>query len=184
MTLENVFTVGKPASTEHPTFMGNYIGLVSEPDILEALELQAVRFREFAESIPAHQLHVVHAPYSWTIAEVLGHCTDTERVFSYRALRFAAGDKTPLPGFDENLYAAAFNYEACDLVDLLDEWGHLRRANTLFFSRLNPSQWLHIGTANDSACSVRALAYAMVGHLRHHASILQKRLGIVNRAII
>lgn len=180
MSQDAIYEVGYPAANEHPPFMGNYIKLVYESNVLDAMEQQAIRFREFMESVPANQLHILHAPYTWTIAEVLGHCNDTERVFSYRAMRIAAGDKTPLPGFDENLQVAAFDYGVCDLNDLVDEWGHLRRSNIHLFSRLTSKQWREIGTASDNACSTRALAYAIVGHLRHHANILQKRVGAKN----
>lgn len=184
MSQEAIYEIGYPAANEHPPFMGNYIRLVREPNVLDAMEQQAVRFREFVESIPANQLHVLHAPYTWTIAEVLGHCNDTERVFSYRAMRIAAGDKTPLPGFDENLMVAAFDYGVCDLTDLIDEWAHLRRSNIHLFSRFAPKQWKEIGIANDAACSARALAYAIVGHLRHHAVVLQTRIGVQSSVVI
>jgi|688.fasta_scaffold00939_17 hypothetical protein len=177
MSQEAIYEVGYPATHEYPPFMGNYIQLIHESNILDAMEEQSGRFRDFLESVPANQLHVLHAPYTWTIAEVLGHCNDTERVFSYRAMRIAAGDKTALPGFDENLMVAAFDYGICDLNDLIDEWAHLRRSNIHLFSRLSPRQWKEIGTANDAPCSTRALAYAIVGHLRHHANILQNRIG-------
>lgn len=177
MSQEAIYEIGVPAVGEYPPFMGNYIQLVHESNVLDALEQQSQRFREFIETVPANQLHVLHAPYTWTIAEVLGHCNDTERVFSYRAMRIAAGDKTPLPGFDENMMVAAFDYGVCDLNDLVDEWAHLRRSNIHLFSRLAAKQWKEIGEANGTPCSTRALAYAIIGHLRHHANILQKRLG-------
>jgi hypothetical protein len=178
MSQEAIYEVGYPATDEHPPFMGNYIKLVQESNVLDAMEQQVYRFREFVESIPANQLHVLHSPYTWTIAEVLGHCNDTERVFSYRAMRIAAGDKTPLPGFDENMMVAAFDYGVCDLSDLVDEWSHLRRSNIHLFSRLSPKQWKEVGVANATPCSTRALAYAIIGHLRHHANILQGRIGV------
>ena len=180
MSQEAIYEVGYPSANEHPPFMGNYIKLVTESNVLDAMEQQLQRFRAFVESIPANQLHVLHAPYTWTIAEVLGHCNDTERVFSYRAMRIAAGDKTPLPGFDENMMVAAFEYAVCDLNVLVDEWAHLRRSNIHLFSRFAPKHWKEIGISSDSPCSARALAYAIVGHVRHHAYILQKRIGVKN----
>lgn len=184
MSQEAIYEVGYPSASEHPPFMGNYIRLVHEANVFDAMEQQLHRFREFVESIPANQLHVLHAPYTWTIAEVLGHCNDTERVFSYRAMRIAAGDKTALPGFDENMLVAAFDYAVCDLTDLIDEWAHLRRSNIHLFARFAPKQWKEIGIANGTPCSTRALAYAIVGHVRHHANILQKRVGVKNIGII
>jgi hypothetical protein len=173
---EEFFSAGRPSTDEFPAFMGKYIDLVSEADVMEALELQTGRFRILAESIEPSQVHRVHSPYKWTIAEVLGHCNDTERVFAYRALRFASGDQIKLPGFDQDHYVRAFNYGACELSDLVDEWVHLRRANLFLFARFSIDQWRFGGEADGSYCTVRALAYAMVGHLRHHSNILQQRL--------
>jgi hypothetical protein len=117
-----------------------------------------------------------HPPYTWSIKEVVGHLTDTERVFGHRALRFARGDQTPLPGFDENNYVRAANFDAQPMAALLDQFEQVRRSHLLFFGHLPEEAWERGGVANNNAVTVRALAYIIAGHERHHAAIVAKRL--------
>ena len=106
---------------------------------------------------------------------MLGHIIDGERVFSYRALRISRGDKTPLAGFEENSYVANSNFANTKFSDLIEELSLLRRSNVLFFKNLADEAWLCTGTASGAEISVRALAYIMVGHIRHHTNILRER---------
>jgi hypothetical protein len=119
---------------------------------------------------------VCHPPYTWTIKQVVGHLTDSERVFGYRALRFARGDSTALSGFDENAYAAAARHDRVPLESLAREFENLRRSHIAFFEHLTAEAWLRSGAANNSDVSVRALAYILVGHEWHHVAILRRRL--------
>jgi hypothetical protein len=119
---------------------------------------------------------VCHPPYTWTIKQVVGHLTDSERVFGYRALRFARGDATPLPGFDENAYAKAIRLDHIPLGDLVAELASLRQSHVRFFEHLSDEAWQRRGIANNDPVSVRALAYILVGHERHHSLIVRKRL--------
>ena len=130
----------------------------------------------FLKGVAESEASVCHSPYTWTIKQVVGHLTDAERVFGYRALRFARGDSTPLPGFDENAYAKAICLDGIPLTDLVAEFANLRRSHVAFFEHLSEDAWQRRGTANNVAVSVRALAYILVGHERHHAAILRKRL--------
>src|SRR5262249_55978181 len=100
---------------------------------------------------------------------------DGERVFGYRALRFSRGDTTPLPGFDEEAFVARSTFDASTLADLVGEFGHQRQANLHFFRRLTPEQWTRRGTANQTSMSLRAIASALVGHVRHHLDVLGAR---------
>ena len=106
---------------------------------------------------------------------MLGHIVDGERVFSYRALRISRGDETPLAGFEENFYVANSNFSNVRLADTLEEFSLLRQSNVQMFKNLTDEMWAKTGTASDATVSVRALAYLMVGHIRHHANILQTR---------
>jgi hypothetical protein len=102
---------------------------------------------------------------------------DTERIFGYRALRFARGDATPLPGFEENDYMRTAEFDHRTLRDLLGEFEHVRRSHMHLFGGLSAAAWSRIGQASGNTMSVRALAYTMVGHARHHTAILKQRLG-------
>jgi hypothetical protein len=111
----------------------------------------------------------------WSIKEVVGHNIDCERVFACRALRFARADTEELQGFDENDYVANASFGDCTLRDLANEFDHLRQANVFFFKQLNDNAWRRRGTANNAEVSVRALAYIIAGHERHHLEILKTR---------
>jgi hypothetical protein len=168
----------RPDLTEYAGYFSKYIDLVPEPDILPLLTTQLEEMLAFLRAIPESQSNILHAPYTWTAKDVVGHLTDGERVFGYRALRFARGDATPLPGFDENEYARSAEYSRLPLADVVSEYEAVRRSNILLFRNLPAAAWDRGGKASDNYLSVRALAYILVGHTRHHGAILRKRLGV------
>jgi DinB superfamily len=106
---------------------------------------------------------------------VLGHITDVERVFAYRALRVARNDKTPLAGFEQDDYVRYGPFAGCGLAELIEEFTHARRANVAMLRALDEEAWLRRGVANNHEVSVRALAYLMAGHARHHLKILEEK---------
>src|SRR5256884_2618075 len=108
----------------------------------------------------------------------VGHVTDAERVFSYRALRFARADTISLPGFDENAWVPAGNFEARSLADLAAELDAVRRATIALFRGLDAAALARRGTASDNAVSVRAIAWIIAGHERHHVALLHERYGV------
>ncbi len=173
-------TMARPDSSEHAPAYEKYISLVPEEDILETMRSALSQPLSFLANVPESEACVCHPPFTWTIKQVVGHLIDCERVFGYRALRFARGDSTPLPSFDENAYANAAHHDRIPLGDLVAEFANLRRSHVAFFEHLPKDAWHRHGTANNAAMSVRALAYALVGHERHHAAILRKRLSKVN----
>ena len=131
----------------------------------------------FLHAVPESQGNVLHPPYTWSIKQVVNHLVDCERIFGYRALRIARGDETPLPGFDENAYARATDSNLCQLTDLASEFEALRKSHVLMFRHFPPAAWTRSGTANNNPVSVRATAFILVGHVRHHFAILRKRFG-------
>jgi hypothetical protein len=165
----------RPATDEYHPFYADYIERVPETDVLPALESQIDVLRAAFAAVPPERHGYRYAPDKWTVRELAGHLVDGERVFSYRALRFARGDATPLPGFDEGLFVRYGGAETRRLADIVDELTLLRRANVLLFRALPPEAWTSRGIANDSPMSVRALAYSMVGHMRHHLEVLRER---------
>ena len=168
--------MARPDSTEYAPYYASYISQVPEDDIISAMKSGAASTLAFLAGVPESAACVCHPPYTWTIKQVVGHLIDSERVFGYRALRFARGDSTPVPGFDENTYALAARHDHVPLESLTSEFGNLRRSHIAFFEHLPEEAWLRRGTANNTEVSVRALAYILVGHERHHAAILRKRL--------
>ncbi len=132
---------------------------------------------ELASSLSTEQIDRIQQPYGWTIRQVFEHCANAERVFGYRIMRFAAGDATDLPGWDENAYAES-RFGLGNLVHLITELGALRQANLMLLRRLIPQAWDRTGTADGKRVSVRVLAWMAAGHLQHHLAIVEKRCGI------
>ena len=167
--------MNRPEKNEYAEFYAGYVSLVEETNIIAALQNQPDEFRHLLAGISPEKEHYRYAENKWSIRELLGHVVDGERVFSYRALRISRGDETPLAGFEENSYVANSNFSETKLADSLEEFATLRQSNVFLFKNLTDEMWRKIGTASDAKISVRALAYIMVGHARHHADILKTR---------
>ena len=165
----------RPAPTEHAPYYGKYIALVTENDAIAALQSQLADALPLLRGVPESKGDHRYAPGKWTIKEVLGHLIDAERVFAYRALRFARHDETPLPGFDENIYVPAGNFGARSLAELIEEFEVVRKASLLLFRPLDAAAWNRAGVASDNLMSVRALAFVIAGHGRHHVELLKTR---------
>lgn len=172
----------RPAPNEHSEYFGRYVSLVSESDILSVLERQPEKARAALAPLPEEKASYRYAPGKWSILQVLGHVIDSERVFGYRALCIARGESVALPGFDENSYAANSGHDGCRMPGLLAELEALRRSHVSLLRHLVPAAWSRIGVANGQPVSVRALAYIMAGHLRHHLTVLQTRYGVEMRS--
>jgi hypothetical protein len=168
-----------PASDEYGAAYARYVSRVpAGSNILELLARQQAdmlgRFRLVSESRGAHR----YAPGKWSVKELVLHLSDVERIFSYRALRVARGDPTPLPGFDENAYAPESGADAQPLEALVTEWSVVRQGTIALFRHLPPPAWTRRGTASDQPVSVRALAWIIPGHVSHHLAVLEERYGL------
>lgn len=168
----------RPAPDEYAPFYANYIALVPEGGVIAQLERQATEFARLLESIPEDRADHAYAPGKWTIKEVVGHLTDAERVFAYRALRFARGDATPLAPFDEDAYVPAAAFGARTLADLSQEFQAVRNATVALFRGLPTEAWTRRGIASGHEVSVRALAWIAAGHELHHRKVLIERYGV------
>jgi len=168
----------RPTETEYPQYFGRYVTLVPEDDILAVLELQVEETRRLLEAVPAGKEAYRYAEGKWSIRQVLGHLVDAERVFGYRAFCFSRGEQAALPSFDENQYVAAARSDGVRLRDLVEELAVVRQANLVFLRRLDAREWAQVGTASGKPVSVRALAWVMAGHPRHHVQILRERYGV------
>jgi hypothetical protein len=169
--------IARPDATEYAAPYANYVALVPEGPILDVLEQQLDALLALLRDLPEEVGNTRHPPYTWSVKEVVGHITDAERVFGYRALCFARGDSASLPGFDENEYVRAAGFDSYRLTDLVAEFESLRRSHLCLFRGLSSAAWQRRGTASGYAVSVRALAHIIAGHTHHHAVILRRRLG-------
>jgi hypothetical protein len=167
--------IGRPDTTEYLSYYGNYISLVPDGDILAVLESQMEDTARFLGTIPESQASFRYAPDKWSIKELVGHLIDGERVFAYRALRFARDDKTPLPGFEQDDYVRNGAFDNCRLSDLASELKSVRQATLFLFKHLDRDAWTRRGVANDSEVSVRAIAHIIAGHELHHREVLRTK---------
>jgi hypothetical protein len=168
----------RPEKNEYHRYYETYVSLVEETDVVAALIEQTHDLRNMLAGVTEERSLFRYAEDKWSVKELLGHLIDGERIFSYRALRISRDDKTPLEGFEQDGYIENSNFDATRFADLVEEFMLVRQSNILFFRNLTDEMWLRTGTASDSAISVRALAYIMVGHVRHHANILRERYSI------
>jgi hypothetical protein len=170
--------IPRPAPSEYAPYYGRYIDKVPEGDLFRTLEEQARETQRLLSGLSeARALHR-YAPGKWSVKEVVGHVTDSERVFSYRALRFARADATVLPGFDENAWVPAGNFDARSVKDLAAELGAVRSATIALFRGFDPAALARGGTASDNVVSVRAIGWIIAGHERHHVALLHERYNL------
>jgi hypothetical protein len=163
----------RPLPDEYGAYYANYIKLVPEGDIVDLMSKQIDAVCQVLLGLSDAQANYRFAPKEWSVKEVTGHMNDTERVFSYRALRISRNDQTPLSGFEQDDYVRESNYSTRTLADLVQEFEHLRRANMLLFKNLPAETYLRSGTASNNPVTVRALLYMMVGHVNHHLGSLR-----------
>ena len=129
-------------------------------------------------AIPEERERFRYAEGKWSVRELAGHLVDTERVLGYRAVCIARGESAPLPGFDENAYAASSGHDECRLPDLAEELLSLRASHLLLLRHVPEAAWTRRGIANDNPATPRAMAYVMAGHVRHHLAVLAERYGL------
>ena len=167
-----------PGADEYAPYYGRYIAQLTGDDALTALESQAVSTAKLLAATPESLAGHRYAPEKWSVREVVGHISDGERVFAYRALRIGRGDATPLPGFDENLYVPEGRFERRTLADIVAEFAAVRQASLALFRSFDEAGLARRGSANEQPVSARALAAIMAGHELHHVKLLRERYGL------
>lgn len=165
----------RPGVDEYAPFYRSYVARVPKGGLVSLLAGQVADTRRLHEGLSESAADYAYAPGKWTIKEVVGHLADAERVFSYRALRFARGDATEVAGFDENVYVPAGAFGARTLSSLLEEFAAARDSTVRLLAGLPPEGWLRRGVANGQEVSVRAVACIIAGHELHHRAILKER---------
>lgn len=158
-----------------PPFYKNYVKQVEQSDMLTAMRISGYRTLELVHSIPEKKMDYRYADGKWTIRELLCHMIDAERIFAYRALRFARNDKTNLPGWEENDYAPQANAANRSLKKIADEMQHLRVSTLDMFEGFTEEMLMRKGTANNNEMSVVALGFIIPGHETHHRNVLKER---------
>lgn len=167
--------MAKPALSSIPEFYHKYVKLVEEDSASSALEKNSETLRSFLQAIPEEKWDFRYAEGKWSIKELVQHMIDTERIFSYRALCIARGEKQSLPGFDENLYAANSQGDRRSKTELVTEFSAVRTATKLLFASFTEEQLSSTGQANNNPISVNGIGFITVGHVLHHLNILRER---------
>lgn len=165
----------RPDLTTVPPFYQGYVNYVKELDLMDALASSNTAMLKVVLGIPESQGNFRYAEGKWSIKELLCHVIDAERIFAYRALRFARNDKTPLSGFEENDYAPQANASGRTIKQIADEMERLRTTTIDLYNSFTGDMLLRTGTANKTAISVLNLGYIIAGHETHHRTILTQR---------
>ena len=165
----------RPEASEYAPYYERYVSLVPDGDLVETLERQGAEtvalLRGLTEEQGAHR----YEAGKWSVKQLVGHVSDGERIFSYRALAFARGDLQALPSMEQDEWMAGVDFDARTLSSLIDEFEAVRAATLHLLRHLSPEAWARRGTASDNEVTVRALAYVIAGHEAHHVRVLRER---------
>jgi hypothetical protein len=165
----------RPQPGEYAPYYDRYISLVQDNDILNTLDEQRRQTLLLLSGRTEADGNLRYTPDKWSLKEVLGHLNDTERIMSYRALRFARNDATPIEGYEQDDYVRSGPFARSPLADLIEDYIAVRRATLSLFRNLDEPAWTRRGVANKNEITVRALAYVIAGHELHHRRILEEK---------
>jgi len=165
----------RPEATEYAEFYSTYVSKVPGADPVAVLESQRLQMAQLFSGRSERDGGFRYAPGKWTVKEVLGHITDAERIFTYRALRIARGDQTPLASFEQDDYIKYGSFGERSLASLTEEFALVRAASVALFRSLSEEAWSRRGVASQKEVTVRALAFIAAGHQIHHRLILEER---------
>lgn len=164
-----------PNPSEHSGYLSGYVQKAQAEDLIEGLTASYVYIMGLMQGLSEEQLLHRYAEGKWSIKELMVHMMDTERIFAYRALRFARQDKTELPGFDQDAYIKPSKADARDIQNILAEYIAVRNATIELFKSFDEEDLSQKGTASGIEISVRALGYVILGHEVHHLKLIQER---------
>jgi hypothetical protein len=165
----------RPAPEDAAPYSNKYIGLVEGDDCVASMTAQLDEATAFFGGISEETSLHRYAPEKWSIRQVLGHISDTERIFTYRALWFARDLGSPLPGFEQDVAVAAGRADSLPWAAHVEEFRHIRVASIDFFRNLPPEAWTRRGTASGFSFTVLAFGFMVPGHVTHHIQLLRER---------
>ncbi|MEM1260376.1 MAG: DinB family protein [Bacteroidota bacterium] len=175
MSCSSGLQVSELSPTEYHSYYEPYIVSLGNVGLMDAITCGLDDISHFALQIPDSKMNYSYADGKWSIAEVLVHLIDTERIFQYRALRFARNDKRELQGFDQDFYVPQSLANTRSKKDIVGEWMAVRNSSIALFNSLGEIQLKRSGSANGTPISVRALGFVICGHQAHHFRILKER---------
>jgi len=173
-----VIAIARPEAGEYNPAFERYVSRVTESDVLDAFARQADDVAAVLRAVPEGRETFRYAPGKWSVRQVAGHVLDCERIFGYRILALARGEKQSLPGFEEDEYAAASGHDDVPLSALREDFDLVRRGHVRMLRAFDDAAWGREGISNNSRMTVRAVPYIMVGHVRHHLGVLADKYGL------
>lgn len=165
----------RPEANEYAPDYEKYVSLVPDEDLVKTLERQGAETVALLRSLTEEQGAHRYEPGKWSVKQVVGHVSDGERLFSYRALSIGRGDRAALPGMEQEEWMAGVDFDARTLASLVDEFEAVRSATLHLLRHLSPEAWVRRGVVSDNEVTVRALAYIIAGHEAHHIRVLRER---------
>ena len=165
----------RPTENDYAPYYKDYINYIEGDNIIKILRDQLSRTVKLVKSIPEEKGNYAYAKGKWSIKEVLGHITDSERIFAYRALCIARGEEKSLPGFEQDDYVREGNFNNRTLASLIDEFMQLRKSNIDLFTSFSEDALNRRGLANNYEVTVRAFLFIIAGHEFHHINILKEK---------
>jgi hypothetical protein len=164
----------RPEAGEFAEYYGKYIAKVPGTDVVGILESERLHMSRLFAGRSERDGNFRYAPGKWTIKEILGHVTDGERIFTYRALRIGRGDETPLASFEQDDYVKNGGFASRTLADLAQEFDAVRGASISLFRSFDEAAWARRGVASQKPVTARALGFITAGHQIHHRMILEE----------
>ena len=165
----------KPSPETYFPYFKRYVDQVPEEDLATAFSKQLSIIKDFLNAITEEKSTYAYAPGKWTLKELLQHITDTERIFNYRALAIARKETAPLPGFDEDSYAANSNANGRSWKTMVDEFLVVRQSTQFLYGGLTDDMFTLAGTASNNPVTVISLAFTTLGHFYHHKKVMEER---------
>jgi uncharacterized damage-inducible protein DinB len=165
----------KPSPTELNSYQKTYVNLVNGDDLIAQLEKNKNETIALLSKLPKEKINYRYAEGKWSIPEIIVHIIDSERIFSYRMLCFSRGEKTSLPGYEENDYAAESEASSRSLENIIEEYSHVRNATISLLKSFSEKQYLRKGRANNNDSSVQILSYMLAGHEIHHMNVIKEK---------
>lgn len=165
----------RPSKEDYPSYYDTYVSLVPDGDIQASLAQSLKSTVDFLSGLSEEKAMYRYSAGKWSLKEVLGHITDTERIMGYRLLRIARGGKTPLAGFDENDFIKGASFDSSTFSERMEDYTSVRQSTLCLLRGLSDEAWARRGVANGHEVSAAALAYIIAGHELHHLNIIKER---------
>ncbi len=168
----------KPQPGDFAAFYQKYIDQVPEGEIVTLLTAAKSEMLTFLQNVPPDKWDYHYAEGKWSVREVLLHMMDAERIFTYRALRIARNDQTPLPGFDQDAYVPTSNASNRSWASIISEYMAVRESSIQLFVNFIPEMWQNTGVASNHPITALALAHITYGHERHHLNLFKEKYNL------